>query len=75
VGSNSSIRAELWLTAAAMQPLWDRLVRADVSTRTWPRLLELARPLADTHFENPVELAPLWAHAATIEALDWPDDL
>lgn len=38
--------------AAAMMPLWDRLIRADASARAWPRLLELARPLADTRWHQ-----------------------
>jgi len=38
--------------AAAIQPLWDRLIRADASARTWPRLLQLARPLADTRWHQ-----------------------
>ena len=38
--------------AAAMLPLWDRLIRADVSAQAWPRLLELARPLADTRWHQ-----------------------
>jgi len=38
--------------AAAMLPLWDRLIRADASAQSWPRLLELARPLADTRWHQ-----------------------
>ena len=38
--------------ASVMQPLWDRLIRADSSAQAWPRLLELARPLADTRWHQ-----------------------
>jgi tetratricopeptide (TPR) repeat protein len=38
--------------ARALLPLWDRVARADRSAKSWPRLLELARPLADTRWHQ-----------------------
>jgi hypothetical protein len=37
---------------AALLPLWDRLARSDHSAKAWPRLLELAQPLADTRWHQ-----------------------
>ncbi len=38
--------------AAALLPLWDRLARSDSSAASWPRLLELARPLGDSRWHQ-----------------------
>ena len=38
--------------AASLLPLWDRLARSDLSAEAWPRLLELAQPLADTRWHQ-----------------------
>ena len=54
--------------SAALLPLWDRLARSDGSAKAWPRLLELARPLADSRWHQDL------TEAAALRAGPQPPD-
>ncbi len=38
--------------AAALQPLWERLARADATHKTWPEILRLSKDLVDTDWHR-----------------------
>jgi len=61
--------------AASLLPLWDRLARSDRTAESWPRLLDLARPLADTRWHQDLtEAAALRAQTEPSAQAVSPDD-
>ena len=61
--------------AASLLPMWDRLARSDRSAKAWPRLLDMARPLADTRWHQDLsEAAALRAEPAPPAQAISPDD-
>ncbi|MES2658367.1 MAG: tetratricopeptide repeat protein [Verrucomicrobiota bacterium] len=53
----------------SFQPLWDRLARADLTGKSWLRILELSKDLADTPWHQQLTAAAL------SKAPDQPTDL